>query len=192
MKCCAQMCILGYAKDIRNKLVGKSPAKATSFYLHSKQHISKPLLSVTFYHWQGQFSLNSVVVGPRATLRRFSRVCNCKLQFVLLICAVWKVALQTCCCLLEAPACLLAKAWIQLQVLSGAAVMPGGTLLEHTLVLSGDIVDAYSTWQASILWSVGSLPLFCWTVVENWQHKDGPWPSDLIQCMLGFGDYGEC
>ena len=179
-------------KDNRNNLVGKSPAKATSFYLHSKQHISKPLLSVTFYHWQGQFSLNSVVVGPRATLRRFSRVCNCKLQFVLLICAVWKVALQTCCCLLEAPACLLAKAWIQLQVLSGAAVMPGGTLLEHTLVLSGDIVDAYSTWQASILWSVGSLPLFCWTVVENWQHKDGPWPSDLIQCMLGFGDYGEC
>mmetsp|Transcript_39328 Transcript_39328/g.104313 ORF Transcript_39328/g.104313 Transcript_39328/m.104313 type:complete len:298 (+) Transcript_39328:1984-2877(+) len=55
---------------------------------------------------QGQFSLNTVVVGQRVTLRSFSRV------------------------------------------LSGAVVMEGATLLEHTLILSGDVVDAYTTCQA--------------------------------------------
>ena len=33
------------------------------------------------------------------------------------------------------------------RVLSGASVLAGGTLLEHTLILPGDIVDAYTTWQ---------------------------------------------
>mmetsp|Transcript_37303 Transcript_37303/g.99393 ORF Transcript_37303/g.99393 Transcript_37303/m.99393 type:complete len:132 (-) Transcript_37303:629-1024(-) len=54
---------------------------------------------------QGQFSLNTVAVGERATLKRFSRV------------------------------------------LSGGAVLKGATLLEHTLLLAGDIADAYSVWQ---------------------------------------------
>mmetsp|Transcript_36033 Transcript_36033/g.94730 ORF Transcript_36033/g.94730 Transcript_36033/m.94730 type:complete len:108 (-) Transcript_36033:306-629(-) len=33
------------------------------------------------------------------------------------------------------------------QVLSGGTVLKGATLLEHTLLLAGDIADAYSVWQ---------------------------------------------
>lgn len=54
---------------------------------------------------RGQFSLNTVVVGPGATLRSNSRL------------------------------------------LSGAAMMPHSTLLEHTLVLGGDVVDEDDTMQ---------------------------------------------
>jgi len=35
------------------------------------------------------------------------------------------------------------------QVLSGGTVLKGATLLEHTLLLAGDIADAYSVWQES-------------------------------------------